>query len=204
MKIKIDRYSICIIVDKDRNKSLGSGFVFIKPKWVVTAKHVVIDRDGISRNILVAFLEEKPIPAKILFVHPIYDLAVLEIETEFCRRPLFPAYDELTGENGLFYCGYSPSNSSSGELTTLVNYIESYKYEIRSRDHEDEKLIIFDAPIAEGGHSGGSVLSEGGGVVAVIIEGFPNNEQFTIKATSILPLLQNLIFKRKKGKRALL
>ena len=34
--------TLCLIYDAQSNWALGTGFTFLKPDWVVTAKHVVI------------------------------------------------------------------------------------------------------------------------------------------------------------------
>ncbi len=195
LTIHIDRHSLCIIFDKNENKALGTGFVFIKPNWIVTAKHVVEKDDGeIRDNLRLLHLFEKPVSSSVLFVHPIYDLAVLTTGNLLCKRPLFPSYEEFTGKNGLICCGYAPSKSINNELAFFVNSVPNYQFETRSRDVGDEKLLFFDAPFAEGGHSGGPLLGEGAGVVAVVIEGFKSNDQYIVKATSILPLLEFLKF----------
>lgn len=194
LTIHIDKYSLCIIVDKNENKALGTGFVFIKTNWIVTAKHVVVKDDEIRNNLQLLHLNEKPVSTSVLFVHPIYDLAVLTTDDLLCKKPLFPSYEEFTGRKGLICCGYSPSKSINNELSFFVNSVPNYQLVIRSRDYGDEKLLFFDAPFAEGGHSGGPLLGEGAGVVAVVIEGFKLNDHYIVKATSILPLLEFLKF----------
>ncbi|MBA4186036.1 MAG: trypsin-like peptidase domain-containing protein [Acidobacteria bacterium] len=194
LTIHFNIHSLCIIVDKDADKALGTGFVFIRPNWIVTAKHVVVEDDGIRNNLQLLHLNKKPVSTSVLFVHPIYDLAVLATDSLLCQKPLFPSYEEFTGIKGLICCGYSPSKSTENELSFFVNSVPNYQLETRSRDYGDEKLLFFDAPFAEGGHSGGPLLGEGAGVVAVVIEGFNSNDQYIVKATSILPLLEFLKF----------
>ena len=55
-------------------------------------------------------------------------------------------------------------------------------------------MIIFEAPYAEGGFSGGPILGEGGGVAGLIIDNFSVDGKIFARATSILSLLGELRF----------
>jgi hypothetical protein len=104
--------------------------------------------------------------------------------------PLFPGFEEYTGKRGLVCCGYAPSTGAF-----FLNHIPSYERERRIRDEGDESVIVFDAPWMEGGHSGGPVFGEGGGVVAVLLHTIrPDNGERRGRATSILELLRYLRF----------
>lgn len=123
----IDQNTIGIIGDAGEGRAIGTGFVFIKPNWVVTAKHVVIRReDGMPREALIfQHNRSDEVPASVLFAHPTYDLAVLGLGTTVCRRPLFPGYEELIGRGGLVCCGYTPSltDEAAGTQAIYVNQI---------------------------------------------------------------------------------
>ena len=53
LKFTIDGRSIYLIIDEDLNQPLGTGFAFLRPRWIVTAKHVVVDQ-GLPRSNLTA------------------------------------------------------------------------------------------------------------------------------------------------------
>jgi hypothetical protein len=198
LSITIDDKSLFIICDREEKRPLGTGFCFIKREWVVTAKHVVMD-DGVFRQSLsVLPLKERELRASVMFSHPNHDLAVLQLEEPSpCRTPLFPSYEKFTGRKGLICCGYAPSlsNHEKKEVSIYVNQILTYDREQRTRLHVDEDLIAFEAPFLEGGHSGGPILGEGGGVVAVTIQGFVANGKYYGRATSVLPVLDFLDFR---------
>ena len=194
--ITISANSVFVVHDDDENKPLATGFCFIKPEWVVTARHVVQEMGLPRPNLSLTSYEGEPVRASVLFLHPSHDLAVLRIEGESpCHAPLFPGFEEYTGRNGLVCCGYAPSLSNTGErrYSMFFNQVSSYQREERTREHGNESLIVFDAPWMEGGHSGGPVFGEGGGVVAVLIELIRHDGGTTrARATSILHLLRFL------------
>lgn len=61
------------------------------------------------------------------------------------------------------FAGYTPSKSS-----IYVNEIARFEIQVRERTGYNEDTIFFDAPDAEGGHSGGPVFGEGGSVIGAI------------------------------------
>lgn len=196
--ITFEANAVLLVHDDTENRPLATGFCFIKPEWVVTAKHVVLE-NGLPRTSLsVLSYRGEPSRTSILFLHPQHDLAVLRIEGDSpCDVPLFPGFEMHTGKRGLVCCGYAPSLSDrqAGRNTIFVNQVESYEREGRMRDSGDESLIVFNAPWMEGGHSGGPVFGEGGGVVAVLIELLRLDEGVArARATSILALLRFLNF----------
>jgi hypothetical protein len=197
-KFSTNQDSLFVIYDHDANRPIGTGFCFLKPEWVVTAKHVAIDAGLRRENLSLLSFTGEPLRARSFFEHPNHDLAVLRIEGQSRRDvPLFPSYERYTGEKGLIYCGWAPSLNHQGRrpYSLLAAPVQSYEREQRTRDAGDESLIVFDAPSMELGHSGGPVFGEGGGVVAVIIDRIAtDNEGVRARATSILHLLRFLSF----------
>lgn len=75
-----------------------------------------------------------------------------------------------------------------------VNRIVKFDIQLRGRDGYDEETIIFPAPDSEGGHSGGPIFGEGGGVVGAIIEHFHDGKHLVARGTSLMPLVAKLSF----------
>ena len=190
--------SLFLLCDDEEHRALATAFCFIRPEWVVTAKHAVLDMDIPRRNLSLLSRRNGRLRVSVLFLHPSHDLAVLRIDGQSpCDVPLFPGFESYTGRNGLICCGYAPSLSDrEGRRYTLhLNRITSYECEKRTRHTGEEALIVFDAPWMEGGHSGGPVLGEGGGVAAVMIELVRSDDGVVrARATSILHLLRYLTF----------
>lgn len=197
-KFHIHRDSLFVLQDDDEGRPLATAFCFLKPEWVVTAKHAVLDRGEPRQNLSLFGLRNNILRASVYFLHPSHDLAVLRIEGQSpCDVPMFPSFEEYTGQRGLVYCGFAPSLSymSSRKHIIHVNRTVSYEREERNRQTGDESLIVFDAPEMEGGHSGGPVFGEGGGVTAVLIELIRSENGATrARATSIIHLLRFLTF----------
>ena len=195
LKFTIDNCTLCLIYDAALSRVIGTGFTFLKPEWVVTARHVVVEDGAPRRSLMVT--REQSFHAQVLFSDPAVDLAVLELSDRgACKVPLFPSHERFAGGQGLICCGYAPSRSSpaDGRYELFVNSVPEYEREVRSRSDLEEELVIFKAPFAEGGHSGGPVFGEGGGVVGAIIELFQREGVEFARATSILPLLRHLTF----------
>jgi hypothetical protein len=151
----IDQKALAIIVDGSVGQAIGTGFVFIQPNWVITAKHVVFLEALPRRELLASPYKGSSIRARVIFAHPIVDLAVLELTRRACDRPLFPAHHSLAGANSLVCAGYAPSKTAPDRsLTLFINEIPRFQIEIRERDGLNEELVVFDAPFSEGGHSG--------------------------------------------------
>lgn len=193
--ISIDQNAVSLVLDGAERRPLGTGFSLIRPNWIVTAKHVVLE-DGLSRaQLLIGPSNRQPsIPARLLYAHPQIDLAVLEIDKRLCDRPLYPAHHSLAGSRGLICAGFAPSKSTSEAGTVLVNHIPSFTVEVRERLNLKEELVVFDAPYSEGGHSGGPIFGEGGGVVGVIIQNYSENGTLRARGTSLAPLIEELHF----------
>jgi S1-C subfamily serine protease len=191
----IDSNAVSLVLDGEERRPLGTGFSFIRPNWVVTAKHVVL-KDGIPRNqLLIGPSNNQPsIQAQVLYTHPQVDLAVLVILKNYCEHPLYPAHHAFAGSNGLICAGFAPSQSTPQLGTMLVNHIPAFAVQVRERQGLNEELIVFDAPYSEGGHSGGPIFGEGGGVVGVIIQDYSENGTKKARGTSLAPLIAELRF----------
>jgi hypothetical protein len=186
----VNRDTVGVIVDQDKKKPLGTAFMFLQTRWAVTAKHVIVDRGVRRRNLELVFLSKANVLARVLFVHPILDIAVLEVDDAPCLAPLMPSNVEFSSSKGFITLGYKPSLG----LSVHVNSVAHFVRDVRDRVEGAEEVIYFDAPFAEGGHSGGPVLGECGGVVGIIIEDTEAGASRRACATSVKPLLRELQF----------
>jgi S1-C subfamily serine protease len=193
----IGMYSIQIVWDLNEKRPLATSFSFLRPNWVVTAKHVVMHQDLPRRSLGVQFGRGLSSRAKVYAVHPRLDVAVLQLLDESpCNNPLFPSYARFTGQKGLVSIGYVPSlnNNAKDERVIFANIVEEWEVERRSRDDSVEEIIVFDSPHVEPGHSGGPMIGEGGGVVGVVIQNLVEAGVPRARATSIVSLLDGLDF----------
>jgi hypothetical protein len=196
----IHESAIGLVRDESLDKPIGTAFSFLRPHWFVTAKHVVMEYGEPRRSLTVAPNKLHAVAARVLFAHPEVDLAVLEVEQPICDRPLYPGHHALAGAKGLVFAGYAPSKpQASGGPSIYVNEIPTFRVQVRERRTFDEDTILFAAPDSEGGHSGGPVFGEGGGVVGAIINRFHDGAGFFAQATSLAPLLASLRFEGNAG-----
>jgi hypothetical protein len=182
----VDRHALCVV---KAARGAATGFVFLEPRFVVTARHVVTDHpEGEAVRIL--FEGEEELAARAAFLHPQVDLAVLELlDRGPCRFPLQPAG---TGPwpGSLLCVGYKPSLShpKDGRYTSFVSRVAGFEETRRQRDGYEERLFMFPAPDGEPGHSGGPLLTASGRVLGVIINGIDIGGRYFLRATSIAPL----------------
>jgi S1-C subfamily serine protease len=184
-----DESALCVVKGA---RGTGTGFAFLRPDWIVTAKHVVAA--DAAAPIALLFRPDLARPARLLFAHPRLDLAVLEVIGEPTgRAPLRPDDRPLCADR-LFCAGYKPSLSdpSSGRYTTFVSEVDRYERSRRHRDGHEEALFVFPAPDGEPGHSGGPLLTPQGAVIGVLIDGITLGGEHLIRATSIAPLRDRL------------
>ncbi len=192
---RVTAYQICLICDKDeRKKELGTGFLFLRNDWIVTAAHVVLV-DGISRmNLFAKFPNQLNDLAdlKVIAIHHECDIALLQIVSEQnpCEQPLFPGYTDLSVSRGLVICGYTPSK---GNIITF-SLAHSYSKDYRLRERM-EFLIEFESNDIEGGSSGGPIFADGGVVVGIVINqvNIKAEEKKIARATSIKNLMNAIM-----------
>lgn len=165
-------YQICIICDaSEQKKELGTGFLFMRRDWIVTAAHVV-QTEGQNRDSLFARFtnyENNELQIRVLAIHKENDIAILQI-TDIdnpCKQPLYPGYDELSVTHGLVCCGYTPSNNK----TITVSLAKVYSKDYRERQ-DIETIIEFESDSFEGGSSGGPIFGNGGVVLGIMINLF--------------------------------
>lgn len=201
--MKLNIHALCTIdsIRDGRQWRMGTGFVFLRRNWLVTAKHVVFDESTQqlrAPQFVVATdpnVEGKLLEVERYHLHPYHDLAVLEVAGDICLRPFYPAHLETKQHERLTCIGFSPSSSSFGKINFNALAIEKYKIERRERDSGVEELIEFEYKGTEGGNSGGPIFSEGAGVVAVIshgVQGTNPNEFSSVRATSIRTIIETI------------
>lgn len=190
-------YQVCVICDTSEEKQeLGTGFLFMKRDWIVTAAHVV-QMERQNRNTLLARFSnpvDNEVQVEVLAVHKENDIAILQITSADnpCKHPLYPGYDRLSATHGLICCGYIPS--SKAFMSTLARH---YSKDYRERE-STEIIFEFESDIFEGGASGGPIFGNGGVVLGIIINQFSKEDEpnkMFIRATSI----QNLTMAVKIG-----
>lgn len=187
----VDESALCVVQAARGN---GTGFAFLRPNWIVTAKHVVAGQPP-SEPLRLLFRQGVSLPARVLFAHPRVDLAVLEVFGDTgCRAPLWPGDAEPAA--GLLCVGYKPSVSDkeAGRYTSFVSRVDSYERSNRHRDGYEETLYIFPASDGEPGHSGGPLLAPSGAVIGVVVDGITLAGQHLMRATCISVLLDHLVF----------
>jgi hypothetical protein len=191
----IDARAVGLVQDVATGRAIGTAFSFIRPRWYVTAKHVVVDYGEVRERLAVLRDQEPPTQARVLFLHPELDLAVLDLCRPSCERPLFPGHHAFAVTNGLLAAGYAPSKTDpNGGPVVYLTKIPTFEVQIRERPTFSEETVVFAASESEGGHSGGPVFGPGGGVVGAIIEHYREGETLMARATSIIPLLESLTF----------
>jgi S1-C subfamily serine protease len=194
LSFTIDAEAISLIAESRPPRVLGTVFAFIRPNWVVTARHVVEDQ-GLIRENLVVLVKNTWVSARVLYAHPQVDIAVLQTSIATCDIPLFPAHHKFAGSTGLVVAGYMPSKTDSRNVLAVeVNHIPNFEIEPRGRADLEEETICFRAPFAEGGNSGGPVFGAGGGVIGLVIQRYGDAEAMFTRATSISPILSRLTF----------
>lgn len=197
LSFEINQSAIQLIRDPNVKYPIGTGFCFIRPDWIATAKHVVLLHGIPRQNLEVVFTDGISRRAEVYAWHPEIDIAILRLlDPGLCKIPLFPAYVRFTGQQGLISAGYKPSCSQKDErsFSIVFNRVKSWEIEHRSRINSEEEVIIFHSEHIEGGHSGGPLFGQGGGVVGIVIETIYG--QPYARGTSILSLLDGIEIKR--------
>jgi S1-C subfamily serine protease len=158
----------------------GSGFRFLEPDLVATARHVVAGHPP-GREVRLAFPDGGR-AARVLFEHPRVDLAVLQVLGERgTRAALQPSAPPPAGPLAVLI-------AAEDGLTAVEVEVPSHQRTVRQRDGHEEALIHFPAPEAPPLRSGSPVVTAGGDVVAVVTDGITLGGRRMIRATSIMGL----------------
>ena len=183
-----DDFALCTV---RAARGTGTGFAFLTPSWIVTARHVVSGQP-IAQPIQLLFREGLALPARVFFAHPQVDLAVLEVVGDTpCRAPFMPC-DRAPISSGLLCVGYRPSTGDEDAGRYPVSRVDSYERTTRQRDGYEELLFIFPAPHGAPGRSGDPLLAPTGSVIAVVMDGITFGGQHVMRATSIVPIFDHL------------
>jgi S1-C subfamily serine protease len=175
LSIPCDELALCTV---RAARGTGTGFAFLKPGWVVTAKHVVSGQPP-TQPIQLVFREGPALSARVFLEHPRVDLAVLEVEGGTrCRAPFMPG-DAAPPSGGLFCVGEGSS----------VAAVDAYERTTRQRDGFEEVLFIFRAPHGQPGRSGSPLLAPDGSVVGVVVDGITLGGEHVMRATAITAVL---------------
>jgi S1-C subfamily serine protease len=164
---------------------------------VVTARHVVADQPP-EEAVRVQFADAHEAVARVSYLHPRVDLAVLELMEGGSRgAPLQPAFAHESAVP-LLCVGYKPSLGFSDDRrgTPFVSPVAEFEETRRQRDGHEETLFMFPAPDGEPGHSGGPLLTADGRVLAAIINGIDIGGRYFLRATAIGALGERLGFAR--------
>lgn len=206
---ELDNRSLCVFVemsDDGPGKPFGTGCFFMKRDLVLTAKHVLEDVVREQRPFFIANGSEggRLIGAtpKLVFSHTDVDLSLVRVSPDGLQitNPLFPAHFPLNKPTGAMAAGYRRdlSDTAKSSWTLAVHKVADFEAQKWERYSGFKEFVLqFDAPWMEPGCSGGPVITLGGGVVAVLTEGFSNDVSDTTqpalrasgRATSIYPIL---------------
>jgi S1-C subfamily serine protease len=183
-------HALCVV---RAAQGTASGFVFLERRSVVTARHVVAEQPA-DEPVMVLFGRQRTVPARVAFLHPRVDLAVLELLADGpCGTPLCPG-GSASSSGPLLCVGYKPSASDAagGRYNSFVTSVPRFERTTRQRDGHEERLFMFPAPDGEPGHSGGPVLAADGSVLGVVINGITMGGAHYVRATAIDALLEHL------------
>lgn len=158
---QIDPTAVSIVVDQNIERPLGTGFYFLRPRYFVTAKHLVVDsKTGAARDNLVLMQRGPDYPrVSVACVHPSIDLAVLHVDQPVCSIPLYPSHERLTGRRGLRYWGYAPSKKDPNTNIFPVLVVDLPALPKLHPDHHERRPKHSDhGKCDHGDHHCGSVL----------------------------------------------
>lgn len=180
---QIDPSVVLIHTESDESESIGSGFVVDPQGLVATNRHVV---DGGGRLTVVFCDSSAARSAKVIYLHPTLDLAVIQITKATSLPPRIPLARVLPskGEDvavfgapeGLFF------TTSFGNVSAI-------------REEGRETWIQFTAPISPG-NSGGPVVNMQGEVVGMTTwtyaKEYSQNLNFALSSVDIDRVLKRL------------
>lgn len=182
--------AVCVV---QAERGTGLGFAFLKPQWVVTARHVVRDQRPGSAVTLV-FAVGGPSTGRVAALHPHVDLAVLEVTGDVHGVvPLTPPAGR-PAEVQAVLCVASEAVTAadaapSGRLRLLE--VPSFERTRRHRDGREEDLFIFPTPLDGSPRSGGPLLAADGSVIGVVVDSIDLAGRTFIRATAIEAVLSS-------------
>ena len=142
--------------------ALGTGFLFMTPKHVLTAFHVV----DLGRGLTVKFMNGKRMGAVVAAIDTAHDLALLELDEPVLDAPVLPAHVDLEVGMKVFAIGNpygdAGEGGGGGNLEGLLNYSTSEG----AVSAFNGDMLQTDALLAPG-NSGGPLFACDGGVVGV-------------------------------------
>jgi serine protease Do len=146
--------------------SMGSGFIISDDGYVLTNEHVVRAADKIT----VILPDGRTFPAKIVGVHPQYDLAVVKVEGKnLPMAPLGTAKDLLVGEWAIAIGNPFGFLLNDTQPTVTAGVISATQRDIKSQSEAGaiyKNMIQTDAAINPG-NSGGPLVNARGEVIGV-------------------------------------
>jgi S1-C subfamily serine protease len=205
----VDSHALALFIEVLPNggrRALGSGCFFMRRDLILTAKHVLEEVVEQQRPIYVANGSDngKLFGARPLsfFSHQDIDLGLVRVSTEGLQldHPLYPSHYALHEATGAVGVGYdrTASDNSTNSWQFGVHQISNLDVEERERNSGSvEYSLQFEAPWMQPGCSGGPVITPGGGVAAVLVEGFSVHTESAHetlggrgRATSIYPMVE--------------
>jgi S1-C subfamily serine protease len=179
LKCVFPNYSVGIILDAATHSPIGSGFVFENTRYVITARHVLID-DSTGKLVKVLFEPIKGIgavhgeapyqlPLKVHRLLTNEDIAILEVEGENpCKQALTRGDSERLRVGDLVgYGGFDHRVQNVEGFSISATRIRMIKVENGLRRFQLEGMATF-------GFSGGPLFGGGTTVVGVILRGKPS------------------------------
>ena len=195
-------------VPRGKAETVGSGFFFMRRDIVVTAKHVITDRidPNAPFQILQPRFDGTREGIRAIDWCPLdeVDAAMIRVDKTYVRisHPLFPSHYGMNNKKGFVALGYNRDFDSERENTWAVfaHHVRMTETQVRERKNSKEYVLHYDANWAQPGYSGGPIITEGGGVVALMIEMFAPQEsscerrpRTNGRATSIYPLADSFL-----------
>lgn len=177
-----------IRAERKTGNSVGTAYAISSDGLWLTAAHVVRDCDALALIIG----PEKGERVKQVFIHPSYDLAVLETRS-LGQRGLVPArIPPERGETG-FHIGYpggKPGDIVSRKMTTGHMHTRGYIERLEPIDIWAERARFPDSLTTLGGISGGPVFNANGEVVGSTVAGTVRRGRvYTAPVTSLRDML---------------